>query len=162
MPEQTYKCGSCRFSSYHNGTGQSCNDFRKMPFGDCTNYNKWEPVPTAPLDVTGQIYGNGEVTTDGLKYDAQKVDMSFLEYFPLALEKICALSEVGAKKYSRGGFRGITDPKRCKAAMLRHYFKEGLEDTDPDSGFEHDVAVAWNALAALEIRLMNDRKTDPA
>ena len=33
-------------------------------------------------------------------------------------------------------------------ALLRHLFKEG-EDTE----IEHDIAVAWNALARLELKL---------
>lgn len=140
------RCDECLKQSYTCGTFENACTH---PGGD---HDYFEPKP--PISTTYK----DEETTDGLKYDAAKVDMSFLEYFPLALEKICALSEFGAKKYSRGGFKSITDPKRYKAAMLRHYFKENMEDVDQDSGFSHDVATAWNALAALEIGLMNPKK----
>ena len=93
------------------------------------------------------------------KYDLGKVDLSFLEYFPLALEAVCKVSTFGGDKgYIRGSFKDVPDyRRRYTAAMLRHYFKEGPIDQEPnidlESGLPHDYAVAWNALCRLELRL---------
>ena len=112
-------------------------------------------LPSVP--VAGPVvYGDGEETTDGLKYDVHKTDMTFLADWGLALEEICKLSAFGAKKYERGGWTEITNPERLKACMLRHYFKEKSGEPDADSSVMHDVAVAWNALSALQIRLQNE------
>lgn len=92
-------------------------------------------------------------TGDEHKTDFGKVDMSLMLDFRLAMEQVCKLSEFGAKKYSRQGWLAIDDINRVTAAMLRHLYKEDIEDTDPDSGVAHDTAVAWNALARLELRL---------
>jgi hypothetical protein len=105
-------------------------------------------------------YGEGEESIDGLKYDVHKTDLTFLSDWDLALEEICKLSAFGAEKYERSGWTKITDPNRLKACMLRHYLKEKAGEPDEDSGFMHDVAVAWNALSALQIRLQNDREND--
>lgn len=104
-----------------------------------------------------EIYGDGEVTTDGLKYDESKVDLTYLKDWSLALAEICKLSEFGAEKYSRGGWTEIKDPERLNKALLRHYFNDNGKP-DADSGFLHDVARAWNALGALQIRLQNENQ----
>jgi hypothetical protein len=63
----------------------------------------------------------------------------FIDQFPLAL---AAISEV--HDYARGPLvKGDYRP-----SLLRHLFKIGEH---PD----HDAAVAWNALAQLEIALRN-------
>ncbi len=96
-----------------------------------------------------------ERTVDGLKYDADKPDMTFLQDFGDALAEICKLCAVGAAKYERSGWTKINESNRFNAAMLRHYFKMSTELVDNDSGVMHDVAVAWNALAALQTRIRN-------
>ena len=112
--------------------------------GWCPKYN--DPVKNA---------------SDGHKYDHGKTDMSFLDYFPLALEAVCKVSQFGGDKgYIRGSFDEVPDArKRYTAAMLRHYLAEGSIEgepsIDPESGLPHDFAVAWNALCRLELRLRN-------
>jgi hypothetical protein len=91
--------------------------------------------------------------TPGAKCDAGKVELSYLEYFPKALRAVCLVSMFGAKKYSRGGWRRVTDGRRrYQDAQLRHML--------PDSGFydansnlPHVAHAAWNALAVLELEL---------
>lgn len=98
------------------------------------------------------------------KADFGKVDMSLLEYFPLALEAVCKPSEFGCTKYERGSFADVPNARRrYTAAMFRHFFKEGVENTpniDKESGIEHDAMVAWNALTRLELRLRGYKLTE--
>lgn len=90
----------------------------------------------------------------GAKNDAGKVDYTYLQDISLALAAVCRLFEFGANKYSRGGWQHVPDGRaRYTKALLRHYFKEEVEDVDPDTDMEHDIAVAWNALTRLELRL---------
>lgn len=85
----------------------------------------------------------------GAKFDDGKVDMTLLLDWPLALAAVCQVSELGARKYSRGGWKHVPDGfARYTAAMLRHLF--GLAK---DDGIDHDAQVAWNALSRLELKL---------
>lgn len=135
-------CSNCLYSV----TGNHHSDCAHKHWD---NYSCWvtKEVPT--------LKHGDEESVDGLKYDVHKVDLTFLEDWDLALAALCELSAFGAEKYERSGWKKIDDPKRLKASMLRHYFAEQTGELDPDSGVMHDVATAWNALSALQIRLQN-------
>lgn len=69
---------------------------------------------------------------------ADKPDLScFVEAFPLAMQAIANVHD-----YSRGPLL----KHNYLPSLLRHLFKIGAH---PD----HDAAVAWNAIAQLEIKL---------
>ena len=96
--------------------------------------------------------------TPGAKADSGKVDVTrgCLHYFPRALISVAALSERGAKKYSWKGWASVPDGiHRYGAALGRHELR--IEDDftrlDPDTGVLEATAVAWNALARLELIL---------
>ena len=38
-------CGTCKFSSFNNGTGKDCGSFG---VSDCDRYSKWQPIQKAP------------------------------------------------------------------------------------------------------------------
>ncbi len=139
----------CR--AYDTITPHSCKMDDSMCLW-CPRYIKPEEVNLGDYINGTEKEWNGE-TGDDQKTDFGKVDMSLMLDFRLAMEQVCKLSEFGAKKYSRSGWLEIEDLNRVTAAMLRHLYKEDIEDIDPDSGVAHDVAVAWNALARLELRL---------
>lgn len=100
--------------------------------------------------------------TAGNKADTGKSPLAqggFL-YFPRALSAVARCSEFGLKKYNldyedrnflevEGGFGRYTD------GMLRHLAGEVIDEggVDPEMGIPHAYAVAWNALARLEIKL---------
>ena len=93
------------------------------------------------------------------KYDAEKPDLSLLQLFSESLNAIGKLAEFGARKYSRGGFLKVPDGyRRYTAALIRHWLKEPTEIKDPETGLEHDIAVAWNAMARLELRLREQKE----
>lgn len=106
---------------------------------------------------------------DGVKGDNGKspIVAGALHYFPRALLAVAELSAYGAKKYSltysdRNFARVANGYQRYSDALARHMLQEQIDAnaTDPESGFMHDVHVAWNALARLEYRLeqMKDAK----
>lgn len=98
-------------------------------------------------------YGKGQHDA-GAKNDAGKPDASLLLMFGRALSEVAAVGTFGAKKYSRGGWRSVPNgSERYTAALLRHLFAEDREAIDEDIGLLHAAAVAWNALARLELIL---------
>lgn len=91
----------------------------------------------------------------GKKFDQNKPKIGdMMAHFSQALWKIAELDTYGADKYGadnlfkvENGYRRYTD------AALRHFLLETVEETDKETGLHHAVAVAWNALARLEILL---------
>lgn len=100
--------------------------------------------------------------TPGAKCDAGKIDVSLMLIgFTKALDAVAHLTNVGAKKYSKHGWRQVDNGvQRYNAALYRHY-KMVLSDRhrlDPDWLVRGETvleatAVAWNALAVLELIL---------
>jgi hypothetical protein len=80
-------------------------------------------------------------------------------YFPKALEAVADVSQRGAAKYSWDGWRSVPDGiNRYGAALARHlacptYARDtGVGGLGPD--VLHAAQVAWNALARLELILI--------
>ena len=91
----------------------------------------------------------------GAKLDAGKVMASLLLDFNKALLAVAEVGTIGAKKYSRGGWKEVPDGyNRYTDAMLRHLFADSdYDDGVGGTGLLHDAQVAWNALARLQYRL---------
>lgn len=94
----------------------------------------------------------------GAKLDVGKIDVTrgCIHYFPRALLAVAELSQIGARKYSWKGWEKVPDGiHRYAAALGRHECK--IEDDytrlDPDTKVLEATAVAWNALARLELIL---------
>lgn len=95
-------------------------------------------------------------TEAGVKHDDDKgrIFSLLLAYFPRALQAVTQVSEFGATKYCKGGWATVPDGhQRYTDALGRHFVLSSYEEVDPDSGLWHDCHTAWNALAALELRL---------
>jgi hypothetical protein len=94
----------------------------------------------------------------GLKYDAMSAPVVTLcfNYFPHALAAVANVSEYGARKYTPMGWRTVPNGvARYTDALGRHLLKEAVEVYDEkDSGLAHAAQVAWNALARLELLLV--------
>jgi hypothetical protein len=102
--------------------------------------------------------------TAGAKADEGKVSVTrgCLHYFPRALTEVARLSTIGANKYSWKGWEKVADGiHRYGDALGRHELK--IEDCftkrDSDTGVLEATAVAWNALARLELIL---RQQEPS
>lgn len=92
----------------------------------------------------------------GAKLDDGKLLAGILQQFSMALTAVMEVATFGANKYSRGGWLHVENgEQRYSDAMMRHYLKETIETTDPDSGLLHEAHLAWNALARLELKLRN-------
>ena len=79
-----------------------------------------------------------------------------LHQFPLALQEVAKLSEKGARKYSWDGWEDVENgEQRYGEALVRHLLVEAREEVDSETGVNHMVCVAWNALARLELTLRN-------
>lgn len=106
----------------------------------------------------------------GAKLDHGKspVMRGFLQYFPRAVLAVAGLSLYGANKYSWAGWRSVPDGVgRYGDAIGRHSVKEAIEGlydlevkNDPryPADILHATAVAWNALARLELLLEEQEK----
>lgn len=95
----------------------------------------------------------------GSKLDAgkPKVSQGVLRYFPRALQAVAGISEFGAQKYLWDGWRTVPEGvQRYEEAMVRHILKEEIEGPDDyDSLHYHRAHIAWNALASLELFLID-------
>lgn len=99
----------------------------------------------------------------GVKHDAGKPRYGLvLGGFPRALERVVQVGTFGANKYSDDGWLTVDDGHaRYTDAMLRHHFAEaGGEELDGESGMLHAAHRAWNALAVLELKLIELEKNN--
>lgn len=99
-------------------------------------------------------------TDKGVKLDDGKVDMTYLRYFPQALKWVCKVCELGAIKYTRGGWKTVLNgEQRYEAAALRHALRisededNWIEHFNSDENLMHVAQQAWNSLAQLELMI---------
>lgn len=99
-----------------------------------------------------------DLKAGGAKADAGKVPVARggLHYFPRAITAVAELSAIGANKYSWKGWESVPDGiHRYGDALARHELKieDDFSRKDPETGVLEVTAVAWNALARLELIL---------
>lgn len=126
--------------------------FDPTQFELVTTLEEPQPVPQAAPQPAG-----------GVKYDAGKPRYGLvLGGFPRALERVVQVGTFGANKYSDDGWLSVDDGHaRYTDAMLRHHFAEaGGEELDGESGMLHAAHRAWNALAVLELKLIELEKNN--
>ncbi len=93
------------------------------------------------------------LNTPGAKADAGKCVAGVLHDFALALQAVANVGDMGAKKYTRGGWQTVPDGEtRYFDAMWRHLLKARHEELDPDSLLPHLDHMAWNLIAIIELR----------
>lgn len=94
--------------------------------------------------------------TPGAKLDADKPRVGLvLLGFPRALLAVSTVGTYGARKYTDNGWKSVTNGlDRYTDAMLRHLLQEEIEPYDNESELLHAAHVAWNALARLELLLL--------
>lgn len=121
--------------------------FGKTVWGDNTTMKDAQEA-----DPTGR-----KASDPGAKLDDGKIMTSLLLDFNKAILAVAEVATIGAKKYSRGGWREVPDGyNRYTDAMLRHLFADGdYDDGKGGTNLLHDAQVAWNALARLQLRLSN-------
>jgi len=128
-------------------------------------------VEPAPRMTASEVLANNGQEADpagipanvpGAKLDSGKAPIfrGLLQYFPRAAEKVALLSLYGAEKYTWKGWEAVPGGiDRYGDATSRHVVKEqveGLYDSEWAARGKtvlHATAVAWNALARLELIL---------
>ena len=108
-------------------------------------------------------YAKRQLNREGVKHDSGKPDVDLvLSGFSKALIEVSKVGTFGAKKYVDNGWKKVHSGKRrYSSAMLRHYFLEEDEFLDDELRLPHAAAVAWNALARLEIILKERNEVRP-
>lgn len=101
----------------------------------------------------------GSLHTPGAKDDSDKPEMSLVLYgFADALLEVGKVATMGAKKYTRDGWKTVPDGiKRYADAGMRHMLAEAKEPFDKESGLYHAAHYAWNALARLQLILEQNK-----
>lgn len=104
-----------------------------------------------------------DLTDDGKgkKYDGGKPMIgTLIRVFPLALEAIGDVIEFGTRKYPKpDNWKKVEGAKfRYQDSLMRHMVKfyKG-DELDEETGKPHLAHMAWNALAILELYLMEKR-----
>ncbi len=111
----------------------------------------------------GAPQGPDDQHTPGAKLDAGKDEYDMVLYsFPEALAAVDKVGKFGSKKYSKGGFLEVPNGQvRYFNAGIRHQIQKLRgEATDPESNELHLAHAAWNALAELQLHLLNKGKPE--
>lgn len=96
------------------------------------------------------------------KLDAGKAPVwqGFIDYFPNAMIAVAWTSEYGWRKYGEwGGWRKLPNAiRRYFDGNARHNILNSIETYDDgDSGLAHAVQDAWNAMAKLELLILEGK-----
>ena len=88
------------------------------------------------------------------KHEKPRLFKTIFKQFPRALKAIAQRSEIGHKKYADidqdwQGFT-ITPIEQYEDAIIRHLMNDGEPG---ETELDHAAAVAWNAIAILELKL---------
>ena len=88
--------------------------------------------------------------------DKPRVDL-VIGGFPRALLAISEVGTMGAKKYTDNGWQQVPNGFiRYSDAGQRHYLMGKIDNLDEESGLLHLAHEAWNALAKLELFLIEE------
>ncbi len=87
---------------------------------------------------------------EDMKFDQEKPIAGALIDFDLALIELSKLLTLGAAKYERSSWKSVPDAEqRYYDGLWRHLLR--FDDVEGNLG--HDVAVVFNALVCLQLRL---------
>jgi hypothetical protein len=94
------------------------------------------------------------LTSDSKARKAAPMATGCLDYFPLALAEVAKLSVIANDKHNPGEPLHWSKDKSNDHAdcLVRHLADRGTPDADM-GGLSHTAAVAWRALALLQIEL---------
>ena len=95
------------------------------------------------------------LATDSAERKAIPVARGFVDYFPLAMAAVAALSNAANEKHNPGEPLHWSKGKSNDHAdcLIRHFLERN--EYDRDDGFLHKVKVAWRAMADLQTDLEN-------
>ena len=125
-----------------------------------------EYVGEVPIDNISETAEKYDLTDDGKgkKYDSGKSMVGTLcRVFPRALLGIGQCIAFGTKKYPKPDNWKLVDKAftRYQDSMMRHYLKFlAGQEKDSETNLLHLKHMAWNALAVLELYLMEHNEED--
>lgn len=102
----------------------------------------------------------GNDVTKDMKFDGGKILAGIpFQDFPRALRAVAEIGTFGAKKYSRSSWKTVDNAMvRYTDAKFRHILEGEITPLDIESGLLHKAHEAWNALATLELYLIEVEK----
>ncbi len=152
----TYHCANCNGTNFIPSEivnqGHKCTSCRRgVDFDTITIQN----LDKAFSLINSQNEERLSIASEsGEKFDQDKPIAGALEDFDLALMELVKLLSFGAKKYERSSWLNVPNAEvRYKDALWRHLLDKGI---DPETNLGHDVAVVFNALACLQLRLIKE------
>lgn len=125
------------------------------PLMEQTKRKAKKKIPSAPTETVKY-----DLTDDGKgkKYDNGKpMPGTLVNVFPRALLAVGACIEFGTHKYPNpNNWKQVEGAnKRYQDSLMRHLVKHNLgEEKDRETSIPHLAHTAWNALAILELYLM--------
>lgn len=126
-----------------------------FPYHDI-NEASLEPVQSVTLcaDVPDRI--PMILSTDATERKGTPICTGVVDYFPRALAEVAKCSKAGNDQHNPGqplhwAIGKSTDHSDC---IMRHLIDRDTVDTD---GIQHDVKLAWRALALLETRIRKEQ-----
>ncbi len=131
----------------------SCNQYLREDLRSCETYTM-----TAKPELSNLIDSQNEECVSiackpGKKFSQGKPIAGALKDFDLALIELSKLLSLGAIKYERSSWLNVPNAEEeYYDALWRHLLE--LDDVEGDLG--HDVAVVFNALACLQLRLIKE------
>lgn len=90
---------------------------------------------------------------EGRKFDSNKPRAALiLKDFSDALDQVIKLGAFGADKYEYSNWKKLDNAiERYDDALIRHWMEYAKGIQHDEEGVDHLVAVAWNALALLQL-----------
>ncbi len=99
---------------------------------------------------------------NGQKFDTGKPMAGLMmKDFARALIEVAKVTTYGCQKYgSPSGWQKVPNAlARYQDALSRHQLADALTPTDEESNLRHKAHLAWNALATLELALIEEENT---
>jgi hypothetical protein len=127
------------------------------PFDTGTASIRLRPTTFSPNQVIGQDPNGKDQHEPGSKLDAGKPRPALvLGDFSRALSAVTDVGTYGAAKYTDHGWLTVPDGvQRYSDAMMRHWLDESAGIAcDRETNLLHAAHLAWNALARLELMLL--------
>lgn len=120
--------------------------------------------PTHQLCCNCQYIWPKDQPYGGAKFDQGKVRPSLILHgFPRAIEAVAEVGMYGLTLHEEGSWKDVPNGlQRYRDALQRHLLKHAKEDKDTASGLWHEAHAAWNALAVLELRMLELEKATEA
>lgn len=136
---------------------------QKNTNGSTTEHTDMNLSTDGPVTTAGQFSPLGPASNQKFDTGKSPIYRGFIKYFPRAIQKVADISQMGKNKYGEwGGWRNVDDAQnRYEDGKCRHMIEEAKGNlTDSESKQLHLAHAAWNAMAVLELYLLEQEGKD--